>query len=117
MAGKTGAMTAMQWAGATCATCVRRRSVRVAVAIMSCLTVVTAGAQDVALSGMLGNKPLLVVNGSTPRAVAVGETHMGVKVLGAGADRATVLSGGATIHDPAGRIARSYWRCAVIGRQ
>ena len=61
---------------------------------MSCLTAVTAGAQDVALSGMLGNKPLLVVNGSTPRAVAVGETHMGVKVLGAGADRATVLSGG-----------------------
>ena len=91
MAGKTGATIAMPGADATY---VRRRSVRAAAAIMSCLTAVTAGAQDVALSDMLGNKPLLVVNGSTPRAVAVGETHMGVKVLGAGADRATVLSGG-----------------------
>lgn len=79
MASKAGTMTAIRG---------------MAVAALSCLAVGTAGAQDVALSGMLGNKPLLVINGSAPRAVAVGETHMGVKVLSAGADRATVLSEG-----------------------
>ena len=79
MTGKAGTMATVRW---------------MAAAALSCLAAGTAGAQDVALSGILGNKPLLVVNGSAPRAVAVGETHMGVKVLSTAADRATVLSEG-----------------------
>ena len=46
--------------------------------------------QSVALSGMMGNKALLVVDGSAPRSLAVGETHLGVKLLSAAADQATV---------------------------
>ncbi len=40
-----------------------------------------AHAQEVNLSGMLGAKALLVVNGSEPRAVAPGETFRGVRVV------------------------------------
>lgn len=47
-------------------------------------------AQSVALAGMMGNKPLLVVNGGAPRAVAIGESWQGVKVLAAAGDHATV---------------------------
>ncbi len=49
-----------------------------------------AHAQSVALSGMLGAKALLVVDGSAPKSVAVGETHRGVKVLSTSADQAVV---------------------------
>lgn len=49
-----------------------------------------AQAQAVALSGMLGGKALLVVDGSAPKSVAVGETHRGVKVLSTSADQAVV---------------------------
>lgn len=38
-------------------------------------------AQAVGLAGILGSKALLVVDGGNPRAVAVGETHQGVKVI------------------------------------
>lgn len=41
----------------------------------------TVHAQEVNLSGMLGAKALLVVNGSEPRAVAPGETFRGVRVV------------------------------------
>jgi aspartyl protease family protein len=40
-----------------------------------------AMAQTVGLSGMLGSKALLIVDGGTPKGVAVGETHKGVKVV------------------------------------
>lgn len=53
-----------------------------------------AYAQSVALSGMLGAKALLVVDGSAPKSVAVGETHRGVKVLSTSADQAVVEVGG-----------------------
>lgn len=53
-----------------------------------------AYAQSVALSGMLGTKALLVVDGSAPKSVAVGETHRGVKVLSTSADQAVVEVGG-----------------------
>lgn len=49
-----------------------------------------AHAQSVALSGMLGAKALLVVDGAAPKGVAVGETHRGVKVLSTSADQAVV---------------------------
>lgn len=49
-----------------------------------------AQAQTVGLSGVLGGKALLVVDGSAPRAVAPGETHLGVKVLSVTGDQALV---------------------------
>jgi aspartyl protease family protein len=54
------------------------------------LAVGTAAAQSVALQGMLGSKALLIVDGSAPKSVAVGETHKGVKVLATLGDQATV---------------------------
>jgi len=47
-------------------------------------------AQAVALSGILGSKALLVVDGSAPRAVGPGEAHKGVKVVSVGRDDALV---------------------------
>jgi aspartyl protease family protein len=41
----------------------------------------TTWAVDVALVGILGNKALLVVDARTPRAIAVGQTYQGIKVL------------------------------------
>lgn len=49
-----------------------------------------AHAQAVALSGMLGPKALLVVDGGAPKSVGVGETHRGVKVIATQADQAVV---------------------------
>jgi aspartyl protease family protein len=56
-------------------------------ALFACLS---AGAQSVALQGMLGNKALLIVDGSAPRTVAPGDTHQGVKVVSTSGDQATV---------------------------
>jgi aspartyl protease family protein len=56
-------------------------------ALFACMA---AGAQSVALQGMLGSKALLIVDGSAPRTVAPGETHQGVKVLSTSGDQATV---------------------------
>jgi len=53
-----------------------------------------AAAQSVALQGMLGSKALLIVDGSAPRSVGPGETHMGVKVLSTLGDQAVVEIGG-----------------------
>ena len=52
-----------------------------------------AAAQAVALSGVLGSKALLVVDGSAPRVLGPGEEHLGVKVIAVGRDDATVLIG------------------------
>jgi aspartyl protease family protein len=49
-----------------------------------------AAAQSVALQGMLGSKALLIVDGSAPKTVGVGETHKGVKVLATTGDQATL---------------------------
>ena len=49
-----------------------------------------AAAQSVALQGMLGSKALLIVNGSAPKTVAPGESHLGVKVLSTLGDQAVV---------------------------
>ena len=53
-----------------------------------------AQAESVALAGMLGNKALLVVDGSTPKTVAPGETHQGVKVISTSGDQAIVERSG-----------------------
>ncbi len=52
-------------------------------------------AQSVSLHGLLGRQALLIVDGKAPRAVAPGQTHLGVTVLSTDEDRAVVaLAGG-----------------------
>ena len=51
-------------------------------------------AQSVALAGMLGSKALLVINGSSAKTVAAGETHDGVKVISTNGDLAVIEQGG-----------------------
>jgi len=53
-----------------------------------------AWSQTVSLQGMLGNKALLIVDGSAPRTVAPGDTWKGVKVVSTQGDQATVEAGG-----------------------
>ncbi|MFT3857950.1 MAG: TIGR02281 family clan AA aspartic protease [Aquabacterium sp.] len=49
-----------------------------------------AHAQSVAMSGGMGSKALLVINGGTPKALGAGDTHQGVKVVSVGRDQAVV---------------------------
>jgi aspartyl protease family protein len=51
-------------------------------------------AQSVALSGMLGNKALLMVGSSAPHGVAPGDTYQGVKVISTAGDQAVVETQG-----------------------
>ncbi|SFU84365.1 aspartyl protease family protein [Polaromonas sp. YR568] len=53
-----------------------------------------ADVQSVALAGMMGNKALLVVNGSTPKSVAPGESHQGVKIVSITGDQAVIEQDG-----------------------
>ncbi len=50
----------------------------------------TAWAQQVALSGLSGNRALLVIDGTAPRFLSPGQSHQGVKLLNAQGDSATV---------------------------
>ena len=59
-----------------------------------CAATSAAFAESVALAGMLGNKALLVVNGSAPKTVAAGETHQGIKVVSTTADQAVIEQAG-----------------------
>jgi len=47
-------------------------------------------AQSVALSGMLGGKALLIVDGGAPKSVAVGESYRGVKIVSTQGDQAVM---------------------------
>ncbi len=49
-----------------------------------------ASAQTVGLSGMLGGKALIIVDGGAPKAVAAGSSHMGVKIVSTQGDEAVV---------------------------
>ncbi|SEA43455.1 TIGR02281 family clan AA aspartic protease [Variovorax sp. YR216] len=53
-----------------------------------------AHAQSVMLTGTIGSRAILIVDGSAPKTVAVGETFQGVKLVGLQGDQATVESGG-----------------------
>lgn len=46
--------------------------------------------QTVGLSGMLGNKALILVDGGAPKTVAVGDTYKGVKIISTQGDQAVV---------------------------
>jgi aspartyl protease family protein len=54
-----------------------------------------AAGQSVAMTGAMGSKVLLVIGNSAPKALAAGESHQGVKVLGVSGDSAVVEVGGA----------------------
>ncbi|MEO6625579.1 MAG: TIGR02281 family clan AA aspartic protease [Burkholderiaceae bacterium] len=65
--------------------------------VCAALTLLGAGAvrsQSVALSGIFGNKALLVIDGTEPRAVATGDAHRGVKVVAIQGDTAVLEIGG-----------------------
>ena len=70
------------------------RTVKSAVLLAMLLAGSAAQAQSVALAGMLGNKALLVVNGTAPKTVAAGQTHEGVKVISTSGDQAVVEQNG-----------------------
>jgi aspartyl protease family protein len=53
-----------------------------------------AQAQSVALTGVLGQRALLVVDGAGPRSVAIGETWRGVKLLALQGEQAELEVGG-----------------------
>jgi len=54
-----------------------------------------AWAQSVALSGIMGQRALLVIDGGTPAVMAPGESRQGVTLISVGADQAVVeLPGG-----------------------
>lgn len=50
--------------------------------------------QKVALSGVMGSKGLLVIDGAAPKLLAAGETHAGVKLISASGDQAVLEIGG-----------------------
>lgn len=45
---------------------------------------------QVSISGVLGSRALLIVNGAPPKLVGVGESHLGVKVVAVARDQATL---------------------------
>lgn len=53
-----------------------------------------AQAQSVAMSGGMGSKALLVVNGGVPKALAAGDAYQGVKVISVSPDHTVVEVGG-----------------------
>ena len=53
-----------------------------------------AHAQSVMLTGTIGSRAILIVDGSAPKTVAVGETFQGVKLLSMTPEQATVEAGG-----------------------
>ena len=79
---------------------------RMAWLLAGLLLSVGAQAQSVAMSGSMGSKALLVVNGGGPKALAAGDTFQGVKVVSVTSDqtvvdvagkRQTIMLGGAPV--------------------
>ncbi len=59
--------------------------------LLACAAACTgAWGQSIALTGVLGDKALLVVAGSTPKWVAVGESYHEIKVLSVSSDQAVL---------------------------
>ena len=72
-----------------------RLTLRLAAALLAATGLPVAHAQSVALAGILGGKALLVVDGSAPRSVAPGGSHMGVRVVSVGSDGVVLEVAGA----------------------
>lgn len=59
-----------------------------------CATCALGHAQSVTLTGSIGSRAILMVDGGAPRTVAPGETVQGVKLIAMQGDQAVVESGG-----------------------
>ena len=57
---------------------------------LTLLTAPACWAEGVALAGIMGSKALVVVDGSTPKALAAGESFKGVTLIAAKGDSAVV---------------------------
>lgn len=64
------------------------------VALVFGVWAVAAQAQSVTMTGGMGSKALLVINGGAPKALAAGDEHKGVKVVSVSSDAAVVDVGG-----------------------
>jgi aspartyl protease family protein len=62
--------------------------------LLLCGLAPAAWAQSVGLSGMLGGKALIIVDGAPPKTVAVGDSYKGVKIVSTQGDQAVVEIGG-----------------------
>jgi aspartyl protease family protein len=65
--------------------------------VLSVATGALAHAQSVTLSGIMGNKALVIVDGNSPKLVAPGESFKGVKVISAQNDQAVLEISGRQI--------------------
>ena len=88
-----GAAAPTDWQSQIRGPCLKRNITSTLVASVFLLGSV-AHAQSVALAGMLGNKALLVVNGTNPKTVAAGQTHEGVKVISTSSEQAVIEQDG-----------------------
>lgn len=70
------------------------RLARWALAGLLGLASAVAQAQSVAMTGGMGSRALLVINGGQPKAMAAGDTHQGVKVVSVSSEQAVVEIGG-----------------------
>lgn len=67
------------------------RALRTVAALMGCMLAATAiHAQSVAMSGVMGSKALLIINGGPPKALSANESHHGVRVVQVQSDSATI---------------------------
>ena len=62
--------------------------------LLSLAASAAANAQSVAMTGGMGSRALLVINGGQPKAMAAGDTHQGVKVVSVSSEQAVVEIGG-----------------------
>lgn len=62
--------------------------------LLAVFAAATAQSQSVTLSGMVGSKALVIVDGSAPKIVAAGESFNGVKVVSTQGDTAVLMIGG-----------------------
>lgn len=64
---------------------------RAVLAFACCMLAATAAhAQSVAMTGVLGSKALLIINGGAPKALSANESHQGVRVVHVQGDSATI---------------------------
>lgn len=78
----------------TLAAVIAARAVGWGVAGLLGLASAVAQAQSVAMTGGMGSRALLVINGGQPKAMAAGDSHQGVKVLSVSSEQAVVDIGG-----------------------
>jgi aspartyl protease family protein len=69
----------------------------VAALLLTAASLSSHAADSVMLTGTIGSRAILIVNGGAPKTVAIGETFQGVKLVALQAQQATVEAGGKRI--------------------